>query len=106
MQKLTMRGIYLTKILDSAGFKVIESYPGAAQDILRFPRKRINLKELEIDLMNMGITPYCDREPITHDQIDALTSALVGYFYLARQYEAIGNIEEEYLIIPCLDSVD
>ncbi|MFA5213604.1 MAG: hypothetical protein WC406_09740 [Methanoregula sp.] len=28
---------------------------------------------------------------ITHDQLDALISAFVGYFYLAGMYEAIGN---------------
>lgn len=106
MQKLTKRGMELSKTFKAAGCVVIESYPGAAQDILRFPRKRINLQELEIDLMNMGITPHCEQEPITHDQIDALTSALVGYFFLANQYEAIGNEEEEFLIIPRLDTVD
>ena len=103
MQKLTMRGINLTKIFKEHGFDVIESYPGAAQDILGFPRKGINLKELEIDLMNMGIVPSSDKEKITHDELDALTSALVGYFHLAGMYEAIGNNTEGYLIIPNLD---
>ena len=102
MQKLTARGIKLSQVFEDYDYQVIESYPGAAQDILRFPRKRINLKELEIDLMNMGIVPSSDKETITHDEIDALTSALVGYFYLAGMYEAIGNIEEGYLIIPDL----
>lgn len=106
MQRLTQRGIYLTETFEDAGYEVIESYPGAAQDILRFPRKRIDLRELESDLMDMGVTPHCDRDPITHDQIDALTSALVGYFFLAKQYEAIGNVEEGYLIIPDLERSD
>jgi predicted RNase H-like nuclease len=35
-----------------------------------------------------------------HDELDALTSALVGFLYLAGSYEAIGNIDEGYLIIP------
>ena len=100
MQKLTTRGIKLSGIFEKQGYVVIESYPGAAQDILRFPRKRINPKELEIDLTNIGIKPFSDKEIITHDQIDALTSALVGYFYLVGEYEAIGSIEENYLIIP------
>lgn len=100
MQKLTMRGIRFSQIFEEHGYQVIESYPGAAQDILRFPRKRVNLKELEIDLMNMGIKPFANEDTITHDEIDALTSALVGYFYLAGMYEAIGEIEEGYLIIP------
>jgi len=102
MQRLTARGINLARIFKERGFRVIESYPGAAQDILRFPRKRINLKELKTDLMNMGIKPSSDKQTITHDEIDALTSALVGYFYLAEMYEAIGNPKEGYLIIPHL----
>lgn len=100
MQKLTVRGIHLSETFEYKGLDVIESYPGAAQDILGFPRKRINLKELEIDLMNMGIQPLSDKNEITHDELDALTSALVGFFYLAGMYEAIGNLEEKYLIIP------
>ena len=100
MQKLTMRGIKLSKTFKRRRYEVIESYPGAAQDILRFPRKRINLSELEIDLMNMGIRPFSDDETITHDEIDALTSAVVGYFYLAGMYEAVGNLHEGFLIIP------
>jgi len=100
MQKLTLRGMRLAKVFEGQGFEVIESYPGAAQDILGIPRKRVDLKELETDLRNMGIEITSERETITHDELDALTSALVGYFYLAGDYEAIGNIDERYLIIP------
>lgn len=103
MQKLTMRGIKLTEIFEGNDYEVIESYPGAAQDILRFPRKRINLEELEKNLVDIGIQCVTDREKITHDEIDALTSALVGYFYLAGEFEAVGNVEEGYLIIPDLN---
>lgn len=102
MQKLTSRGVKLAKLLEDQGYEVIESYPGAAQDILGFPRKRVDLRELEIDLMNLGINPYSNRTLIVHDEIDALTSALVGYFYLAGEYEPIGNMEEGYLIVPAV----
>jgi predicted nuclease with RNAse H fold len=102
MQKLTLRGINLSNIFAEKVILTIESYPGAAQDILGFPRKRIDLKSLETDLINMGITPSCERDVVTHDELDALTSALAGYFYLADMYEAIGNPEEKYLIIPDL----
>jgi len=54
--------------------------------------------------MNMGIELCPGEEPIIHDEIDALTSALVGYFYLIGMYEAIGNHEEGYLIIPDLSN--
>ncbi len=103
MQRLTLRGMRLAKALEDKGVLVIESYPGAAQDILGFPRKRIDLKALEVDLMSMGIKPVSDKEVISHDELDALTSALVGYFYLAGRYEAIGIPEEKYLIIPDLE---
>lgn len=103
MQKLTMRGIRLAEEFRRAGYDVIESYPGAAQDVLGFPRKKVGLRELEADLINMGIEPHSDKEVISHDEIDAMTSALVGYFYLAGDYEALGNDEENFLIIPRLD---
>jgi predicted nuclease with RNAse H fold len=100
MQNLTLRGMRLAGVFRDAGYTVIESYPGGAQDILQFPRKKINLRQLETDLIAMGIIPHSDREPVTHDQLDALTSALVGYFYLAGMYESIGNEAEGYLILP------
>lgn len=81
---------------------MIESYPGAAQDILRFPRKHVNLAQLEMDLMDIEIKSFSERDTLTHHEVDALTSALVGYFYLAGMYEAIGNPEEGDLIIPDL----
>ena len=37
----------------------------------------------------MGIVPNQDKESVTHNQLDVLTSTLIGYFYLAD--EAIGN---------------
>ena len=100
MQGLTTRGMELAKKASELGFNVIESYPGAAQDIMGLPRKRVDLAGLETDLMNMGIEPISSRTIISHHEIDALTSALVGYFYLVGQYEALGNDDERYLIIP------
>jgi len=104
MQKLTERGIRLARLFEEQGYKVIESYPGAAQDILGMPRKRVSLKELETGLRDIGIRIASKRETITDDELDALTSALVGYFYLAENYEAIGNFDENYLIIPAVKS--
>ena len=103
MQKLTMRGIKLTKLFEGEGYEVIESYPGAAQDVMGIPRKRVDLKELETNLRNMGTNVFSERETITHDELDALTSALVGYFYLAGDYEAVGDIDDGYLIIPSFE---
>jgi predicted nuclease with RNAse H fold len=104
MQKLTLRGMKISQFLKDSGYKVIESYPGAAQDILHFPRKKVSLEELKKELIAMGIDVYTNRTLITHDEIDALTSALVGFFYMADMYEAIGNEQEGLLIIPDLQN--
>src|SRR5438552_2506078 len=102
MQALTRRGMALAKTLRKRRMYVIESYPGAAQDILGFPRKRVDLADLQVDLAKTGIVVASENEPVSHHEVDALTSALVGYFYLADLYEGIGNKYEGRLIIPRL----
>src|SRR5438445_10743290 len=42
MRKLTERGMKLKGILGKLGFEVIETYPGAAQDLLNIPRKQFS----------------------------------------------------------------
>ncbi|MEI8330411.1 MAG: hypothetical protein WCF90_01970 [Methanomicrobiales archaeon] len=80
MQNLTLRRLLLASVSLDAGDTVIESYPIGALDILQLPRKKINIRQLETNLTAMGIIAHSDREPVTHDQLNALTSALVGYF--------------------------
>ena len=103
MRRLTFRGMKLSSLLETQGNKVIESYPGAAQDILQIPRKRVDLAELERDLRNLGIEIASKEDRIIHDELDALTSALVGYFYLAGKFEPLGNDREGYLIVPTFE---
>ena len=100
MQMLTRRGIKLAQELRQAGVRVIESYPGAAQDILGIPRKKASLKELKWGLSRAGITGTFLTADVTHDEVDAITSALVGLFYLAKDYIALGTPMEDYLIVP------
>jgi predicted nuclease with RNAse H fold len=100
MQMLTHRGIKLATELRKVGCKVIESYPGAAQDILGIPRKKASLQELKWGLSRSGITGDFLTAHITHDEVDAITSALVGLFYLADDYIALGTPAEGYLIVP------
>jgi uncharacterized protein YprB with RNaseH-like and TPR domain/predicted nuclease with RNAse H fold len=100
MKSLTMRGMRLTDEFRKHGLKVIESYPGAAQDILGIPRKGSSLAELKWGLNRAGINgPYL-QDRVTHDEVDAITSALVGLFYLADDYIALGTPTEDYLIVP------
>jgi uncharacterized protein YprB with RNaseH-like and TPR domain/predicted nuclease with RNAse H fold/adenylate kinase family enzyme len=97
MQGLTQRGISLARQLRKEGIPVIESYPGAAQDILGIVRKGD-----DADLLYRGLSQFgfVLRGTKTHDELDAVTSALVGYFFLAGDYEAVGADDEGHLIIP------
>ena len=100
MEMLTRRGIKLATSLRERGLKVIESYPGAAQDILGIPRKGASLDELKRGLFHAGIRGDFATIKVTHDEVDAITSALVGLFYLADDYIALGTPAEDYLIVP------
>lgn len=102
MQKLTARGMCLAQELESQGLNVIESYPGAAQDVLGIPRKRANEDLLSRGLQEFGFEFAGEK---SHDELDAITSALVGYFYLADEYEAIGADDECFMIIPKWNSM-
>ncbi|MBA7715026.1 hypothetical protein ES703_124063 [subsurface metagenome] len=78
--------------LRSIGQNVIESYPGAAQDILGIPRKQKGVQVLADALSEFGINGNLD---VSHDELDAVTAAIVGEYYLDGRYEALGT-----LIIP------
>ncbi len=105
MRKLTERGMRLAREFRKRGYTVIESYPGVAQDILRIPRKRSSREDLAKGLEAFGIRGAFLSQPCSHDELDAITSAVVGYFYLTGAYEALGNEREECLIVPKLDSL-
>lgn len=100
MQKLTARGMNLARRLRFLGVPVIESFPGAAQDVLKIPRKRTDLYFLKQGLVDFGITGEFLNYNISHDELDAITSAVVGLFFWKGKFEALGNDEENYLIIP------
>ena len=94
MQKLTQRGINLAGILRKRGYIVIESYPGGAQDILGIPRKSKGLDQLKNGLGLLGISGEYIQTHVSHDEIDAVTCALVGLFFLRGYYEALGSEQE------------
>ncbi|WP_244073633.1 dephospho-CoA kinase [Nitrosomonas sp. PY1] len=104
MQKLTARGIRLASLLRSKGVPVIESYPGAAQDIMGIPRKRASLDMLCEGLKEFGIHGDFLKEQLTHDELDAITSSVVGAFFWSGKFEALGVEGDEALIIPDLNA--
>jgi len=87
MKALTLRGIALAEKLRERGLTVIESYPGAAQDILGMPRKSKGNQALSDALAAYGIKGDLN---VSHDELDAVTSAIVGLLYLRGDYEALG----------------
>jgi uncharacterized protein YprB with RNaseH-like and TPR domain/predicted nuclease with RNAse H fold/dephospho-CoA kinase len=102
MQRLTERGIRMAERFRAIGMPVIESYPGAAQDIMGLPRKRASLELLRSGLVDFGLSRKSVEAAKSHDEIDAITSALVGLFFWSGRFEAVGTIEDGYLIIPAL----
>jgi uncharacterized protein YprB with RNaseH-like and TPR domain/predicted nuclease with RNAse H fold/dephospho-CoA kinase len=105
MQELTARGIRLAHHFRSMGLPVIESYPGAAQDIMSIPRKGAGLEFLRQGLIEFGIRGDFLEHLVSHDELDAITSAIVGFFFWSGKFEALGNDDEEYLIIPDLKTL-
>jgi uncharacterized protein YprB with RNaseH-like and TPR domain/predicted nuclease with RNAse H fold/dephospho-CoA kinase len=104
MQRLTERGIRLAARLRTGGTPVIESYPGAAQDILSIPRKGAGAEWLKMGLIEFGIRGDYTTKTVRHDELDAITSALVGSFFLAGKYEGLGGPDEGSLIVPDLNA--
>jgi hypothetical protein len=91
MRKLTERGINLKKTLKSKGFRVIEVYPGGAQDILKIPRKQKGLNELRKGLEKLGIKGLTSR--MNDHELDAVTCAFTGKLFLEGKSETLGIIE-------------
>lgn len=91
MRKLTERGIKLKGILKYRGFKVIEVYPGAAQDVWNIPRKQRGLEKLMNGLKKMGIKGL--KKGMSDHELDAVTCALTGKYFLDGNAEVLGTIE-------------
>jgi dephospho-CoA kinase len=55
-------------------------------------------------LVKFGVKGDFVKNPVKHDELDAITSAVVGFFFWSGKSEALGNEEEEYLIIPNIEN--
>ena len=98
MRILTERGISLKKTLDSHGFRVIEVYPGGAQDVLGIPRKSRGVERLRKGLAGLKIKGL--ERVKTHHELDAATAALVAKMFYDGDYEAYGDPGEGLIIMP------
>jgi dephospho-CoA kinase len=106
MKQLTLRGIRLRKAIEEMenAPTVIESYPGAAQDILCIPRKQRGLSLLRDGLRRLGLEGD-GLKTHSHDEMDAITSAVVGRYFEAGQFEPMGIPSEAQLIVPKISPI-
>lgn len=100
MRMLTARGMRLRASLESEGLEVIESFPGAVQDLLHMPRKQEGLPRLARALIKYGVILDRTEEELNGDELDGVTSALVGLLYKKGRYRAIGDPGEGLMILP------
>jgi predicted nuclease with RNAse H fold len=97
MRKLTTRGISLRRILENRDFRVIEVYPGGAQDILGIPRKQKGLKRLRAGLEKLGVRGLNNQ--MSDHELDAVTCALVGKLFLEGKSVTYGT-PEQGIVMP------
>ena len=102
MRMLTTRGMALRKSFEGSGLEVIESFPGAIQDLLKMPRKQEGLPRLARALTRYGVRLDRPTKELNGDELDAVTSALVGLLYKRGTYRAIGDPSEGLMILPPL----
>ncbi len=100
MRKLTERGIRLRIILESRGLRVVETYPGGAQDILKLPRSKSDPERLRLMLKNrFSLYGSIDLKLSAHE-LDAITCAVTGRLYLEGKALEIGDPREVLMILP------
>jgi predicted nuclease with RNAse H fold len=80
------------------GFKVIEIYPGAAQDIWRISRKQFGLVKLRHGLERFGIRGL--ERGMNGDELDAVSGAMVGHMYLLGKAAVLGNFRQGAIVVP------
>ena len=100
MRSLTIRGIALKKKLSRKGYKGIEMFPGAAQDVWGIARKQDGLAKLRRGLEKLGLCGL-DKK-MNGDELDAATGALVGKLFLEGKSEVLGNFRQGAIVIPKL----
>lgn len=98
MRMLTERGLSLKRRLATSGFRVVECYPGAAQDLWKIPRQHQDRTGLLTGLRKLGVRGL---KTATSDELDAATAALAGRCFLLGQGMMLGG--EAGILIPTVD---
>jgi predicted nuclease with RNAse H fold len=98
MRVLTERGMALKNTLEKRGYRVVEIYPGGAQDIWGIPRVKHDTQGLRQGLRRLGIEGLT--EECSGHELDAATAALVGQLYLSGKAEIYGDFSSGAIIMP------
>jgi len=99
---LTERGLALKEKMEAAGYRVVECFPGAAQDVWGIPRQHRDLEGLRSGLAGLGVRGLT--KGMTSDELDAVTAALVGRWFLQGRGEVLGS--EDGIVMPSACSGD
>jgi predicted nuclease with RNAse H fold len=92
----------LKGILENEHFRVIEVYPGGAQDVLGIPRKQRGLERLRAGLERVGVKGLNDR--MSDHELDAVTCALVGELLLEGKAVTYGT-SKQGIVMPSGEKV-
>jgi len=98
MRMLTERGLALKRKLRAMGYRAVECYPGAAQDVWGLPRQHKSRARLLAGLRKLGMKEL--KGTATGDELDAATAALVGRQFLLGRGEMLGG--KGGILIPVL----
>lgn len=96
MRMLTERGLALRAKIEALGYRPVECYPGAAQDVWGLPRQRRDRPGLRRGLVQLGVRGLT--EALTGDELDAVTAALAGRWFLLGRGEMLGG--ERGIMMP------
>lgn len=107
MRMLTARGIALKKRIQKPGCRVIEVYPGAAQEVWGLPRAgsdRIGLARglqlLSRKQCSLRLSPVSRQWlEMTADELDAVCAALVGLLFFRNRAELYGR-GRQIIVMP------
>ena len=99
MRMLTERGMRLAEKLSRAGHTILETYPGAAQDLWGIPRQR------DVRGLRSGLSRFVNlgRTRRTCHELDAVTCALLAQLHARGQTELIGRADEGWMVLPTVN---
>jgi len=99
MRMLTERGLVLRARIEEMGHRVVECYPGGAQEVWGLPRQHRDRAALRKGLEDLGVRGLT--ETMTGDELDAVTAALVGRWFLLGTGELLGGDEGIVMPLAC-----